>query len=649
MAKYLQQVSQEAMPMTHNSVVRKALGKHLVDAGKLSQANIERACRLQHEQEQWEPIGIVLIKLGLVSERDVAESLSNQLELPLADRRNFPDELPIDSRISHKFLKQSRILILYEEDDRLSVAMADPLNQYAREALKLFTGKNILPSVGVASEIDIALEQRYGLKGGSDEAEGEDAIQFLDDVEQLKELASEAPVVKLVNQLIHQAVESDASDIHIEPFEGILKVRYRVDGLLREVDAPPTRSTAAVISRIKIMANLDIAERRLAQDGRFKVRVRGREIDLRVSTVPTMYGESVVLRLLHRDNVALDFGPLGFSSELEQDMYDILAQPHGILLVTGPTGSGKSTTLYAGLKHLNTPERKILTVEDPVEYNIEGVNQMQVKPQIGLTFASALRSIVRQDPDVIMIGEMRDKETAAIAVQSALTGHLVLSTLHTNDAAGSITRLLDMGIEDYLLTSTVNAILAQRLVRSLCRHCREPYKPLDEVVLRWGLKRFTREKTITLYRAAGCEQCGNTGFSGRSSIAELMVMSDKIKQQILQRCDAGEINRVAMENGMQSMCEDGLRKVVAGETTIEEVLRVTQDQSRQPHSSQPPSSDASADEKTNDERSGETAARKTGLKVRIEGILSTGKRYLAALRHWLGNLLALLSGPWTHR
>ena len=568
------------MDSSGNSSTRKTLCAYLVDAGKLNPGNIERANRLQLEQEQWEPIGAILVKLGLVSEADVAESLSSQLELPLVRRQDFSDALPIDEKISHKFLKENRALVLEEDDDCLTVVMADPQDRYVLEALALFTGKQIIPRIGIASEIDQAIEQRYQIKqAGQGDEYKLDAVQFLDDVEQLKELASEAPVIKMVNHLINQAVESSASDIHIEPFEGVLKVRYRIDGLLREVDAPPTRSTAAVISRIKIMANLNIAERRLAQDGRFKVRVRGKEIDLRVSTVPTMYGESVVMRLLHREDVALNFKALGFSPELEARMLDILAQPHGIMLVTGPTGSGKSTTLYAALKHLNTPERKILTVEDPVEYNIEGINQMQVKPQIGLTFANALRSIVRQDPDVIMIGEMRDKETAAIAVQSALTGHLVLSTLHTNDAAGSITRLLDMGVEDYLLTSTVHAVLGQRLVRALCHHCREAYTPTDEVVMRLGLRRYAGDKAVTLFRAVGCEHCGHSGYSGRNAIIELLVMTDAIKQLILKHSDAGEIARVAAEAGMHSMLDDGLRKAVAGITTIEEVRRVTQEQS----------------------------------------------------------------------
>jgi len=574
------QAFEESMDTAVGVPPRKRLCEHLVGAGKLTPGNIERAYRLQLEQEQWEPIGSILIKLGLVSEHDVAESLSRQLGLPIAGRQSFPEELPIDEQISHKFLRENRALILEEEDDSLTVVLADPQDRYVLEALSLFTNKRIIPRIGVASDIDQAIEQRYQTQETAQGAEDAiNTVQFLDDVEQLKELASEAPVIKLVNQLIHQAVESGASDIHIEPFEGLLKVRYRIDGLLREVDAPPLRSTAAVISRIKIMANLNIAERRLAQDGRFKVRVRGKEIDLRVSTVPTMYGESVVLRLLRRDHVAVDFKALGFCPEMESRMLEILTLPHGIILVTGPTGSGKSTTLYASLMRLNTSERKILTVEDPVEYNIEGVNQMQVKPQIGLTFANALRSIVRQDPDVIMVGEMRDKETAAIAVQSALTGHLVLSTLHTNDAAGSITRLLDMGVEDYLLTSTVNAVLAQRLVRMLCQHCREPYIATEEVVSRYDLRRFAGAGSITLYRPVGCEHCGHTGYRGRSAILELLLMTDTVKQLVLKHSDASEIARAAAADGMRSMLDDGLRKVVSGETTLEEICRVTQEQS----------------------------------------------------------------------
>jgi general secretion pathway protein E len=576
--------STDTLPATSgaaSNAQRKTLCACLVETGKLDPDNIERACHLQAEQDSWEPIGSILIKLGLVSERDVAEGIAAQLDLPLLERRFFPDELPIDEQISLKFLRQSHALIVEQEEDHLTVVMADPQDSYVVDAIKLFTGKDVITRVGVPSEIDAAIEARMHARDAEASASGNiDDIQFMDDVEQLKELASEAPVIKMVNQVIHRAVELGASDIHIEPFENKLKLRYRIDGLLREVDAPPTRSAAAVISRIKIMANLNIAERRLAQDGRSKVRVRGKEIDLRISTVPTMHGESLVLRLLHREAVALNFKALGFNRELENKMIDILAQPHGVLLVTGPTGSGKSTTLYAALMHLNTSERKIITVEDPVEYNIEGINQIQVKPQIGLTFASALRSIVRQDPDIIMIGEMRDRETATIAVQSALTGHLVLSTLHTNDAAGSITRLLDMGVEDYLLTSTVNAVLAQRLVRTLCPYCKESFTPMNEVIERWSLKRFSKGKPITLHRAVGCEQCGHSGYSGRNAIVELLVMTNEVKRLILRHADAGEIAEAAANAGMHSMLDYGLRKAVEGVTTIEEVQRVTQEQAQ---------------------------------------------------------------------
>jgi len=559
-----------------DSIHGRAICEFLVEAKKLDLTNVERALRLQQEQVEWEKIGSILVKLGLVSEHDLVDSLSRQTGLPIIDKAAFQGKLPNGNKISSKFLKDNKTLILSEADDSLSVAMADPQDAYVLDALHLFSGKKIEAQFAVSSEIEAALENLYSR---SEEARDNDrSAQFMDDVEQLKELAGEAPVIKFVNQLIHKAAESSSSDIHIEPFEGQLKVRLRIDGLLREVDSPPSGSAAAIISRVKIMANLNIAERRLAQDGRFKHRVRGKDIDLRVSTVPTMYGESVVLRLLQTEDVSVEFGSLGFSPDNEKTMRHVLEQPHGILLVTGPTGSGKSTTLYAALKHLNSPQRMIITVEDPVEYNIPGVNQMQVKPQIGLTFATALRSIVRQDPDVIMIGEMRDTETARIAVQSALTGHLVLSTLHTNDAASSIMRLLDMRVEDYLLTSAVNAIEAQRLVRMLCTDCREPYTPTEEVVKRFALKLFAGDEPITLYRATGCELCGDTGYVGRTAILEVLVMSEAIKQLVLQRADVGEISRAASSQGMISMRDDGLRKVVAGETTIEEVLRVTAEQ-----------------------------------------------------------------------
>lgn len=558
---------------------QRAIGEFLTDAQKLKREHVDHALRLQAEQADWERIGSILVKLGFVSERDVVEGLSEQFSIKLVERDEFPDELVFGKSIAPRFLKKHKALIFDEDDEHMSVVMADPQDEYALKALRLISGKKVIPHIGLLSEIEAGLTQLFESNSETGDASDEGPTdRFMDDVEQLKELAGEAPVIKLVNQLMQKAAEAGASDIHIEPFEDQLKVRYRIDGLLREVEAPSMQSAAAVISRVKIMASMNIAERRLAQDGRFKQRIRGKEFDFRISTVPTMYGESVVLRLLQRDEVEVDFEPLGFSPEQAELMRKILAQPHGILLVTGPTGSGKSTTLYAALRHLNNPERMIITVEDPIEYSIRGINQMQVKPQIGLTFANALRSIVRQDPDVIMIGEMRDSETAQIAVQSALTGHLVLSTLHTNDASGSIMRLLDMGVADYLLTSAVNAIQAQRLVRKLCPDCSETYRPIDEIVNRWQLSRFADPVSMTLHRAVGCNACGGSGYVGRSAILEILVITETIKRLILEHSDAGQIEAAAIEQGMISMRDDGLRKVVAGQTTLEEVLRVTPDQ-----------------------------------------------------------------------
>jgi general secretion pathway protein E len=567
------------------------LCEYLIDAGKLTRTGMERAERLQAEQSGPEPLRALLVKLGLVSEGELAAAMAELLGLRLVERKAFAEPGDVADALPFNFLKARRLLILGEADGdagggdggiepagRLLVAMADPRDAQALKAVRLATGRDVLPCVAVASEIEQALEERARRADGG----GDDALElrdgaYEDDVEHLKELASGAPVVKLVNQLLHRAVETRASDIHIEPFESHLKIRYRVDGVLRELEAQPAASAAAVISRIKVMAGLNIAERRLPQDGRYKIRVAGEMIDLRISTVPTVYGESVVMRLLRREAAAQDFADLGYGPDVEQALLRVLDLPYGILLVTGPTGSGKSTTLYAALRHLNTAARKIIAVEDPVEYNIEGVNQIQVKPQIGLTFANALRSIVRQDPDVIMVGEMRDTETAKIAVQSALTGHLVLSTLHTNDAAGSITRMLDMGVEDYLLASTVNAVMAQRLVRNLCPACREPYAPSPEEAGHWRLERFTNGADPVLYRAVGCEQCDGIGYRGRSAIVELLVMSEPLRRLVLAHAEAGRIAQQAAAEGTRSMFEDGLMKSLAGRTTVEEVLRVTQE------------------------------------------------------------------------
>ncbi|SRR5579875_339919 len=551
----------------------------LVRRGRLKEADLARAERVLDEAPE-STLTALLARLGLVSERDLAEAWAETLKLPLLAVKDAPDAPP-ETTLSLRFMKQFHVVPVGERDGALELAVADPGDGYAAQAVALATGRPVALRVALRSEIDDLIERWYGAGRSAlgtivEGLEGEGGASGEDDIEHLRDLASEAPVIRLVNLLIQRAVEARASDIHIEPFENRLKVRYRIDGVLHEVEAPPASSTAAVISRIKIMARMNIAERRLPQDGRIMLRVQGKELDLRVSCIPTSFGESVVMRILDRGNVVLDFASLGFDSHTLPAFLRVLEQPHGILLVTGPTGSGKTTTLYTALSKINTPDRKIITVEDPVEYQLEGINQMQVKPQIGLDFAGALRSIVRQDPDVIMIGEMRDLETCRIAIQSALTGHLVLSTLHTNSAAGGVTRLLDMGVEDYLLASTVNAILAQRLVRRLDPATAEPYEPLPEMVRELGLDRLTDQRPLRLYRARPSPD-NPSGFRGRLAIIEQLTMSDPLRRLVMQRADAGDIERAARAEGMHTMYEDGLRKALAGLTTIEEVLRVTQE------------------------------------------------------------------------
>ncbi len=557
----------------------RSIGEILVEQGKLDAAGLERARRLS--ESQGERVDRVLTKLGLVSEHDLAEAFAAGLDLPLVRAADFPDAPVLEGRVSTRFLKDARILPLADNPDGLVLAMADPLDSYATQAMRIIVGKPVVANVATPTDIENAIDRIYGGESSIEQIVEEigehDAQANDDDVERLKDLASEAPVIRLVNVLISKAVEARASDVHLEPFEDRLRVRYRVDGVLREVEAPPNRFRAAIVSRIKIMAKLNIAERRLPQDGRLRLAVRGNEIDLRVSCVPTMHGESVVMRILDRGGVVLDLNALGFRGDALDAYLGVLERPDGILLVTGPTGSGKTTTLYTSLLRLNTPEKKILTVEDPIEYQLDGVNQIQVKPRIDLTFANALRSILRQDPDVVMIGEIRDLETAKIAVQAALTGHVVLSTLHTNNAAGAVTRLLDMGVEDYLMTSTVNGIVGQRLVRTLCGDCKEAYRALPELISQLELARYATGRTITLYRPKGCDKCDGAGYSGRTGIVEIMVMTDPIRRLVLEHAEANELQQAAVEEGMRTMYADGIAKALAGETTLEEVLRVTRD------------------------------------------------------------------------
>ena len=564
-----------AEPTTAGSV-RPFLGEMLVQAGKLSPRDLERA--LQAQQEMGNLIGQVLVQLGLVSELDLMHTLAKQLQIPFTLGADFPAE-PVEVRgLLPEFQHAQHVFPLKLENGVLDVAMTAPQDPFVIKALQMSTGLVIHPHLALEADIEKALQEPEPEVAEDDDdglfGDGADVGDF---VEHLKDLASEAPVIRLVNSIIGKVTDLRASDIHLEPFDDGLHVRYRVDGVIHPGELVPPRLSAAVGSRVKLMAHLDIAERRLPQDGRIKTRVKGRELDLRVSTVPTVHGESIVMRVLDRASVRLQLETMGFAKDTLAKFNDLLGRPHGILLVTGPTGSGKTTTLYAALSKIDAEANKIITVEDPVEYQLEGINQIQVHSQINLTFANALRSILRQDPDIIMIGEMRDGETAQIAVQSALTGHLVLSTLHTNTAAGAITRMQDMGVESYLITSSVNGVLAQRLVRTLCTNCKEAYEPGEEVRKRSGLARFSTVGQ-PIYRAVGCNVCRQTGYKGRTGIHELFVLDEPMRNAINAGKDANELFALASKAGMLSLHEDGLRKVAAGMTTLDEVARVTQDQ-----------------------------------------------------------------------
>ncbi len=551
------------------------IADYLLRSAKLRESDLSKIKRMQEETPDVSFV-TMLNRLGVVSDNDIAAALGNLLELPVVQRSDYPSEAILDGAISLRFLKESASIPLDLNEGKVILAMADPLDQNVVDAVRMASGKSVEVCIGVLSDIENAINQIAGLDSTKmDQIVDEVYVDEIsnEELDQLKDLASEAPVIRLVNLIIQRAAEQGASDIHIEPFEGDLKVRYRIDGVLQEVESPPRQFAAAIISRIKIMAKLNIAERRLPQDGRIRNRMQGRDFDMRISTVPTMHGESVVLRLLNQESVVLDFKALGFQHDDQEKFLKCLKLPHGMILLTGPTGSGKTTTLYTALSLLNEPHRKIITVEDPVEYQVDGINQIQAKPSIGLTFANALRSIVRQDPDVIMVGEMRDLETAEICVQSALTGHLVLSTLHTNDSASSVTRLMEMGIEDYLLTSTLNAVVAQRLIRVLCNECKTKAKLSSS--LQEELSSYLNADHI--YASKGCEVCHQTGYAGRTCILELLVITDELRELILEHADATTLQTAAVKQGMRSMYQDGLHKVAHGVTSMEEILRVSQD------------------------------------------------------------------------
>lgn len=546
-----------------------AFAGFLIARGNCEARAMERARRVSEETGQ--PLEGVLLQLGLLSERALATSYAAFTRDPLVppDALAAVDEPVLPEYLSVAFLRHARCLPLGVEGGILHLAMVNPLDAFVRRAIELATGLTVESMVAVPIELEAALQRLWPREEQeiSDLRHGGDVDE---DADRLKDLASEAPIIRLVNQMVSQAVETRASDIHVEPFENHLRIRYRYDGVLSEAETHSARVAAAVISRIKIMARLDIAERRLPQDGRINLAVRGHDVDIRVSTVPSMHGESIVMRILDRSAVTFDYDSLGLSASIIERLRMALDEPNGIVLVTGPTGSGKTTTLYAGLSGINTVSRKIITIEDPVEYQLEGINQLQVKPQIGLTFASLLRSILRQDPDVIMVGEIRDLETAQIAAQAALTGHLVLSTLHTNSAAAAVTRMRDMGLEDYLLSAVLRGVLAQRLVRRLCPSCRVPDPNSATLAARFDLAPKEGEG---FWQPSGCPSCHHTGYRGRQAIAEFLVPTPDIVKLIFAQASDAEIERAAIAAGMETMFSAGLKACLAGETALDEVLR----------------------------------------------------------------------------
>ncbi len=561
------------------SATGKRLGESLLEQGLITQETLDAALRRAGQSQ--ERLGEALVAIGAVSAEEVLRALATQRQLPFLSAEELPFTPPVLKNLSPKYLRQYVACPIAIQGSTLTVATADPTNPLLVDELRQTLAMEVRLCVAPAEAILEAIERTYGastamqkIVEGMGAAEGHPEVE--EDITQLRDMAFEAPVVRLVNLLIEEAVAAEASDIHLEPTEDNLRVRYRIDGVLYDLEAPPRRLQAAVTSRIKLMAELNIAERRLPQDGRIRMTLNGRRVDIRVSTVPTVHGESIVMRLLDRSSVFLPFDRLGFSPETAATFTRLIEQPNRILLVTGPTGSGKTTTLYAALDKINSPEKKIITIEDPVEYQLKGINQIAVRPRIGLTFASGLRHIVRQDPDIVMVGEIRDLETAEIAIHGALTGHLTLSTLHTNDAPGAITRLQDMGVEPYLIASVLSGVLAQRLVRRICAHCRVPYEPDPADLMAMGV---ADARGVKLVRGQGCDQCRKSGYRGRVGIYELLVVNDGVRGMILKKAPTHEIQRVATEQGMVTLREDGWAKARAGLTTVEEILRVTQEDS----------------------------------------------------------------------
>ncbi len=552
------------------------LGALLIDEGLLTEAQLDAA--LAEQGRSGKPLGRLLIESGTISESELVRTLARQVGLEFVDLNDRPIDASVASLVTESLARRYQAIPIGWEDGRLIVAMADPSNVFAVDDIRAIAGAEVRTVVATASQITETIERFYRMDTDVDavvQAATEDAADD-QDLAKVSELVEDAPIVKFVNLLVTQAVGDRASDIHVEPTEHDLRIRFRIDGVLHEVMRSPRSIQAGVISRLKVMADINIAERRIPQDGRISMKVGGRGIDLRVATLPTVYGEKVVMRILDKGSAVLRLEELGFLPETEARFAQSYTKPYGAILVTGPTGSGKSTTLYATLNQLNSPDRNIITVEDPVEYRLPGINQVQIHPKAGLTFASALRSILRSDPDVVLVGEIRDRETAVIAVEAALTGHLVLSTLHTNDAASTPLRLVEMGVEPFLVTSSLDCVVAQRLARRLCDKCKDPYQPTEAELAEahWPMQDLEGSEWPVLHHAIGCTSCGRTGYRGRFAIHEVMTVTEEIERLIIERRSTEDLQKTAVMQGMMTLRTEGLRKVAMGYTTLEEIFRV---------------------------------------------------------------------------
>jgi type IV pilus assembly protein PilB len=556
------------------TVKRKAkqLGQILIEQGLITPSQLEQA--LEEHRKTPKSLGRVLIDLGMIKESDLVRALAEQVGLEFVDLNDYQIDPSSTTLLPDALARRYRAIPIGERDGKLLVAMSDPANVYALDDIRTITNRDVQPVVATAADVEAAIQRFAGMDGQVEALASQAAEQLETDDEQMDAAVEEAPIVKLVQAIMTQAVGDRASDVHIEPNEVDVRVRFRVDGVLHDVMHSPKNIQGGLISRLKVMADLNIAEKRVPQDGRISMRVGGRQLDLRVATLPTVYGEKVVIRVLDKSNALLKLEDLGFLPDAYKRFEASFRKPYGAILVTGPTGSGKSTSMYATLNILNQEDRNIITVEDPVEYRLNGVNQIQVNPKAGLTFASALRSILRADPDIVLIGEIRDKETATIAIEAALTGHLVLSSLHTNDAPSAISRLVEMEVETFLVASAIDAVVAQRLARKLCERCKESYKPDQAELSAAGYPEWLWPEITELWRAVGCSACSNTGFRGRAGLYEVMPMSEEIERLTVDRASADEIRRVAVQQGMVTLRDDGLEKARMGLTSIEEVARV---------------------------------------------------------------------------